>query len=122
MLLLLHDPRAAGNGFAPLPDHDHARVRTVELPEGRASLFHPDAHTAAVMLELDPDALGVELPSPAYGGYAAGRTLSAALARLFPAGAWPGGEAPRPIEARLWVVWSPGSDVLLGRLFGPLGY
>jgi|GEM_PF-37713 len=120
MLLILHDP--AGSGFTRPPDHDPAAVRAVDLPEGRATLFHPDPRTAAVMLELDPDALGAELPSPGYGGYAAGRTLGAALARLFPADARPGAEAPRPIEARLSVVWCPGGEPVLARLFGPLGY
>ncbi|HYH81631.1 MAG TPA: methyltransferase [Longimicrobium sp.] len=120
MLLILRLLEAPEGSFADLAGFNPGAVRSVEIHGGRAHLFHPAPKTAAVMLELDPLAVGAELSSPRYGGYAAGGILATAFGLLLTA---PGGDdQPRAVEARLPVLWCPAGEAVLTRLFGPLGY
>lgn len=118
-----------------------ARAHAFELPFGTAHVFYPvataDRCTAALLLDIDPIAL-VRRPAGAPAAaqeyvndrpYAASSFLSVAISRVF--GSALGGRSadrpelvdePLPLTARLGAVACRGGEVLLHRLFEPLGY
>lgn len=122
--------------------HKHpARVQEVELSFGKAHVFYPEASaercTAALLLEVDPVGLvrgrgDGEGTLDAYVNdrpYVASSFMSVAIARVF--GTALAGrcqdrpelvERPLPLVARLSVLPCRGGEVLLRRLFEPLGY
>jgi len=132
-------PSATDLGFLL---HKHpARVQEVELSFGKAHVFYPEASavrcTAALMLEVDP--VGLVRGRGDGGGtldayvndrpYVASSFMSVAIARVF--GTALAGrcqerpelvERPLPLVARLSVLPCRGGEVLLRRLFEPLGY
>jgi SAM-dependent methyltransferase len=122
MLLTLRTTDRPQAGFARAPGHPPGEVRSVELPAGRAYLFHPAADAAAVLVELDPVALRAGAgPFPGYAPYAASGLLGTALGRLLAPALAADDDEPRAVEARVWVLACPDVSVLT-RLFEPLGY
>jgi 3' terminal RNA ribose 2'-O-methyltransferase Hen1 len=125
--------------------HKHpARAQSFDLSFGRAHVVYPEAGddrcTAALILDIDPVGLVRGRRGPAGEGgllnqyvndrpYVASSFLSVALSNVF-ASAMAGrskerpelAEASIPLEARLSVVPCRGGEILLRRLFEPLGY
>jgi 3' terminal RNA ribose 2'-O-methyltransferase Hen1 len=120
------------------------RVHSSEQAFGRAHVFYPEATpercTAALLLEIDPIGLVRNRRGPsgeAYAleeyvndrPYAASSFLSVAIARTFGT-AMTGRSKERqgvadttlPLEARITVLPCRGGEILLYRLFEPLGY
>ncbi|HWK88490.1 MAG TPA: methyltransferase domain-containing protein, partial [Longimicrobium sp.] len=114
MLLTLRplEPPAAGTVRTP------GEVRTVELPGGRAHLFHPGPDEVAVMVEPDP----AGLPFPERGARPRTELLAAAAGALLPAALGEDGGEPRAVEVWFPVLASPEGEVAFTRLFAPLGY
>ena len=120
------------------------RIHAAEQAFGKTYVFYPEANadvcTAALLLEIDPIGLVRNRRGPsgeAYAleeyvndrPYAASSFLSVAIARTF--GTTMTGRSkerqeladmPLPLEARLAVVPCRGGELLLRRLFEPLGY
>ncbi len=116
-----------------------ARVQSFALTFGEAQVFYPEATnercTAALLLEIDP----VALVRVRHGGaleqyvndrpYVASSFLSVAIAQVF-GSALAGTRRDRPalaetaipLHAKLAVVPCRGGELLLRRLFEPLGY
>jgi 3' terminal RNA ribose 2'-O-methyltransferase Hen1 len=139
MLLTITTTHSPAIELGYLLHKNPASFQTAKLPFGQAHVFFPEASddrcTAAVLLDVDP----VALVRRSDGGslrqyvndrsYVASSLMSVALARLF--GTAMGGrskERPElaaseiPLEARIPVIAARGDDVLVERLFGPLGY
>ena len=121
-----------------------ARPQAFELSVGRAHVFYPEATadrcTAALLLDVDPVGLVRNRRGPAGDGfslqqyvndrpYAASSFLSVAISQVF-GSALSGGSkerpelarTPIPLAARLSVLPCRGGEMLLRRLFEPLGY
>ncbi len=125
--------------------HKHPdRVQSVALAMGRAHIFYPESSeektTAALLLDIDPIALvrGARLSGKGFSlgqyvndrPYAASSFLSVALSTAFST-AMNGRcaarpelvEQPLPFAVRLSVLPAPrGGELLIRRLFEPLGY
>jgi len=129
--------------------HKHpGRAQAFELPVGRAHVFYPEATsqtcTAALLLEVDPIGLirGRKLSGPASMShfindrpYAASSLLAVALGRVFRTALAGRCEhrpelvgTPLPLRIEIPALSTgvrpgePGDDVLLRRLFEPLGW
>lgn len=134
-----HEP-ATDLGF--LLHKNPARAQTFDESFGRAHVFYPEASatrcTAALLLDIDPVGLvrgsgqSVSGPLDQYVNdrpYVASSFLSVAIAGVFRSAL--GGQSKErpelaasaiPLEARIAVVASRGGEVVLRRLFEPLGY
>ena len=142
MLLEITSTASPATDLGYLLYKNPANVRSVDLAFGRAHVFYPDATeercTAALLVEVDPIGLvrrgrGRSAFSLAEyvndRPYVASSFLSVALSNVF-ASAMAGrskerpalADASIPLEARLSVVPCRGGEVLLRRLFEPLGY
>lgn len=134
-----HEP-ATDLGF--LLHKNPARAQTFNESFGRAHVFYPEASptkcTVALLLDVDPVGL-VRGSGQAESGpldqyvndrpYVASSFLSVAIASVFRSAL--GGQSKErpelaasaiPLEARIAVVSSRGGEILLRRLFEPLGY
>jgi 3' terminal RNA ribose 2'-O-methyltransferase Hen1 len=125
--------------------HKHpSRVQSFDLPFGQVHIFYPEASvercTAALLLDIDPVGLVRRGGGPAGEGqalgqyvndrpYVASSFLSVAIAQVF--GSALGGRSKDrpelantaiPLRARLAVLPCRGGELLLRRLFEPLGY
>ena len=125
--------------------HKHpARVQTFDLSFGQAHVFYPDAGpercTAALLLDIDPLHLTRRRHTPAGHDfllqpyvndrpYVTSSLLSVAIAEVF--GTALGGRCqarpelaatPLPLQVRLAVLPCSGGELVLRRLFEPLGY
>jgi 3' terminal RNA ribose 2'-O-methyltransferase Hen1 len=120
-----------------------ARLQTFVLPFGQAHVFYPEANnqlcTAALLLDVDPVGLargrpnvGAESQSNRYVNdrpYTSSSLMSVAIARVF-GSAMAGksrerqvlADSPLPLQAKVSVVPCADGEVLLRRLFEPLGY
>jgi 3' terminal RNA ribose 2'-O-methyltransferase Hen1 len=144
MLLTISTTHNPATDLGHLLRKNPARVQSVDLSFGRAHVFYPEASdercTAALLLDVDPVALGRGRQGPAGEGgalaqyvndrpYVASSFLSVAIARVF--GSALGGrsaerpelaDTPIPLTVRLAVLPVRGGEPLLRRLFEPLGY
>ena len=125
--------------------HKHpARLQTFDLSCGQAHVFYPKAGpercTATLLLDIDPLQLAQKRHAPASHDfllqphvndrpYVASSFLSVAIGEVFGTAlsgrcqARPALAArPLPLEARLAVLPCSGAEVVLRRLFEPLGY
>lgn len=141
MLLTISTTHAPANDLGYLLHKHPARVQSFDLAFGRAHVFYPHADetrcTAALLLDVDPIKL-VRRDSP--GGfaleqyvndrpYAASSFLSVAIAQVYTS-ALNGRskeraalvETPIPLEVVISALPCRGGEVLLHRLFAPLGY
>jgi 3' terminal RNA ribose 2'-O-methyltransferase Hen1 len=144
MLLTITSTHAPATDLGFLLHKRPDRAQSFELPFGAAHVFYPEATaercTAALLLDVDPVGLVRRRggPSGADGlldqyvndrPYVASSFLSVAVARVF-GSALAGrcadrpelAETPLPLMARLAALPCRGGDVLLRRLFEPLGY
>jgi 3' terminal RNA ribose 2'-O-methyltransferase Hen1 len=144
MLLTITTTAKPATDLGFLLHKNPAAVRSVDLSFGRAHVFYPEATedrcTAALMLEVDPVALvrgrvgagGEGATVDQYVNdrpYAASSFLSVAIAQVF--GTALGGRskdrpelaaAAIPLEARIAPLPCRGGEMILRRLFEPLGY
>src|SRR6202022_1998076 len=144
MLLTITTTHQPATDLGYLLHKNPGRVRPAELSMGKAHVFYPEASpercTAALLLEVDPIALGRQRKGP--GGdagtlkhyaddrpYVASSFLSVAIAQVF--GSAMGGrskdraelaQAPIPLEAKIAVLPCRGGEPLLRRIFEPVGY
>ncbi|HZL36841.1 MAG TPA: 3' terminal RNA ribose 2'-O-methyltransferase Hen1 [Tepidisphaeraceae bacterium] len=144
MLLTITTTHRPATDLGYLLHKNPARPQSFELSFGQAHVFYPeaDAHrcTAALLLDVDPVGLVRNRRGPGGEGfsleqyvndrpYAANSFLSVAIAQVF-GSALSGGskerpelaKTPIPLTARLAVVPCRGGEVLLRKLFEPLGY
>ena len=144
MLLTITTTHRPATDLGFLLHKNPARAQTFTLSFGRAHVVYPEAGadrcTAALILDIDPVGLVRGRRGPAGEGglltqyvndrpYVASSFLSVALSHVF-ASAMAGrskdrpalADASLPLEARLSVVPCRGGEVLLRRLFEPLGY
>jgi 3' terminal RNA ribose 2'-O-methyltransferase Hen1 len=144
MLLTVSTTHRPATDLGYLLAKNPARCQTFSLSVGKAHVFYPvareDLCTAALLLDLDP--VGLVRGSGRQGGdggllsqyvndrpYVASSFMSVAIARVF-GSALKGAsaerpelaETPIPLEAVLPVVPCHGGELLLRRLFEPLGY
>src|SRR6202162_503498 len=143
LLTLTPTPQPAAD-LGYLLHKNPGRLQTAELSMGKAHVFYPEASparcTAALLLEVDPVALVRNRKGP--GGDAgtlkqyvndrpcvAPSFLSVAIAQIF--GSAMGerskdrpelAETPIPLEARIAVLPCRGGELLLRRIFEPVGY
>lgn len=142
MLLTLTTTRQPATDLGYLLQKHPGKVQTFDVPGGAAHVFYPEATetrtTAALLLDLDPvglvrrDTRGGDFALEAYVNdrpYVTSSWLATAISGVFasalngncrdkpdlPNEAW-------PFVARLPVVSVRGGEVLLGKLFEPLGY
>ena len=144
MLLTITTTRRPATDLGFLLHKNPARAQSFDLSFGRAHVVYPEAGedrcTAALVLDIDPVGLVRGRRGPAGEGglltqyvndrpYVASSFLSVALSNVF-ASAMAGrskerpalADASIPLEARLSVVPCRGGEILLRRLFEPLGY
>ena len=144
MLLTITTSHRPATDLGFLLHKNPARAQSFDLSFGRAHVVYPEAGddrcTAALILDIDPVGLVRGRRGPAGDGglltqyvndrpYVASSFLSVALSNVF-ASAMAGrskerpalADASIPLEARLSVVPCRGGEVLLRRLFEPLGY
>jgi len=144
MLLTITTSHRPATDLGFLLHKNPARAQSFDLSFGRAHVVYPEAGddrcTAALILDIDPVGLVRGRRGPAGEGglltqyvndrpYVASSFLSVALSNVF-ASAMAGrskerpalAESSIPLEARLSVVPCRGGEVLLRRLFEPLGY
>ena len=144
MLLTITTSHRPATDLGFLLHKNPARAQSFDLSFGRAHVVYPEAGddrcTAALILDIDPVGLVRGRRGPAGEGglltqyvndrpYVASSFLSVALSNVF-ASAMAGrskerpalADASIPLEARLSVVPCRGGEVLLRRLFEPLGY
>ena len=144
MLLTITTTHRPATDLGFLLHKNPARAQSFDLSFGRAHVVYPEAGedrcTAALVLDIDPVGLVRGRRGPAGEGglltqyvndrpYVASSFLSVALSNVF-ASAMAGrskerpalAEASIPLEARLSVVPCRGGEILLRRLFEPLGY
>jgi 3' terminal RNA ribose 2'-O-methyltransferase Hen1 len=144
MLLTITTTHRPASDLGYLLHKNPARPQSFELSVGQAHVFYPvvgeDCCTAALLLEIDPVGLVRNRRGPAGEGfsleqyvndrpYAASSFLSVAIAQVF--GSALSGNSkeraelaatPIPLLARLSVVPCRGGEILLRKLFEPLGY
>src|SRR4051812_2408763 len=144
MLLTISTTHRPATDLGFLLYKNPARVQSFDLTFGRAHVFYPradeDGCTAALLLDVDPIGLVRNRRGPAGEGfsleqyvndrpYAASSFLAVAIAQVF--GSALAGSSkerpelartPIPLTARLSVVPCRGGEVLLRKLFEPLGY
>ena len=144
MLLTLTTTHTPATDLGYLLHKNPTRPQTFELAFGTAHVFYPEASaercTAALMLEIDPIGLVRNRRGPAGEGfsleqyvndrpYVASSFLSVAISQVF--GSALSGtsrerpdlvQSPIPLSARLSVVPCRGGEILLRKLFEPLGY
>jgi len=116
MLLTLRSPGLFA-GVRP-PGRAPGAARTLELPGGRAHLFHPGPDEVAVMVEPDP----AGLPFPERVAFPPAALLAAAAGALLPAAFAGNAGEPREVEVRLPLLASPEGEVAFTRVFEPLRY
>jgi 3' terminal RNA ribose 2'-O-methyltransferase Hen1 len=144
MLLTLTTTFSPATDLGYLLHKNPARPQSFDLSFGRALVFYPEAGphrcTAALLLEIDPIGLVRNRRGPSGEGfsleqyvndrpYAASSFLAVAIAQVF-SSALSGTSrerpelvnTPIPLSARLSVVPCRGGEILLRRLFEPLGY
>ena len=144
MLLTITTSHRPATDLGFLLHKNPARAQSFDLSFGRAHVVYPEAGddrcTAALILDIDPVGLVRGRRGPAGEGglltqyvndrpYVASSFLSVALSNVF-ASAMAGrskerpalAESSIPLEERLSVVPCRGGEVLLRRLFEPLGY
>ena len=144
MLLTITTTHPPATDLGYLLHKNPARAQSFDLSFGRAHVVYPDASeercTVALILDIDPVGLVRGRRGPAGEGgllgqyvndrpYVASSFLSVAISNVF-ASAMAGrskerpelAEAAIPLEARLSVVPCRGGEMLLRRLFEPLGY
>jgi 3' terminal RNA ribose 2'-O-methyltransferase Hen1 len=138
MLLTITSTTAPATDLGYLLHKNPARIQSFELRFGKAHVFYPEATaercTAALLLDLDPVHLvrGQQSSLEQYVNdrlYVASSFLSVALAQVF-GSALSGQSKERqvladtalPLTARLAVVQCRGGELILRRLFEPLGY
>lgn len=144
MLLSISTTHRPATDLGFLLHKNPANVRTVEFPFGPAHVFYPEASEerciATVLVEIDPVGLVRNRKGPAGEGFAlahyvndrpyvASSFMSVVLAKLFGT-AMAGRSKDRPdlpnrtlpLEARIPVLPCRGGEVILRRLFEPLGY
>ena len=144
MLLTITNTSSPATDLGYLLHKSPFRAHVFDLAFGKAHVFYPEAEenrcTAALLLEIDPVGLVRGRKGPAGEGraleqyvndrpYVASSFLSVAIAELFgPTLSGRSKERPElaarelPLEARLSVLPCRGGEVLLRRLFEPLGY
>lgn len=144
MLLTITTTHRPATDLGYLLHKNPARSQAFDLSFGRAHVFYPEAGedrcTAALLLDVDPVGLVRNGRGPAGEGfalqqyvndrpYAASSFLSVAIAQVFGSalsGACkerPGlATTPIPLVARLAVLPCRGGEMLLRKLFEPLGY
>jgi SAM-dependent methyltransferase len=115
MLLTLRLPELPAGSVARPPG---TAVRTVELPGGRAHLFHPHPDELAVMVEADP----AGRPFPERGARPRMELLAAAAGGLLPTALGGDDGEPHAVEVRFPALASPEGEAAFTRLFAPLGY
>jgi 3' terminal RNA ribose 2'-O-methyltransferase Hen1 len=144
MLLTLTTTHSPAGDLGYLLHKNPKRPQSFELAFGTAHVFYPHVSeercTAALLLEIDPVGLVRNRRGPAGEGfsleqyvndrpYVASSLLSVAIAQVF-GSALSGtsrerpelARTPIPLTARLSAVPCRGGEVLLRRLFEPLGY
>jgi 3' terminal RNA ribose 2'-O-methyltransferase Hen1 len=144
MLLTLTTTHRPATDLGYLLYKNPAKLQTFELNFGRAHVFYPEANddrcTAALLLEVDPVGLVRNRRGPSGEGfsleqyvndrpYAASSFLSVAIAEVF-GSALSGKSRERPdlvtqklpFIARVPVLPCRGGEMLLRKLFEPLGY
>jgi 3' terminal RNA ribose 2'-O-methyltransferase Hen1 len=141
MILTITNVRAPATDLGYLLHKNPARSQTFELPWGTAWVFYPEVGTerctAALLLDIDPVALVRRRPSPRGAlaqyvndrPYVASSFMSVAIARILGSALRGRSEerpelaqTPLPLEARLAALPCRGGEVLLRKLFEPLGY
>jgi 3' terminal RNA ribose 2'-O-methyltransferase Hen1 len=144
MLLTISTTHAPATDLGYLLHKHPDRCQSFDLAFGKAHVFYPtagdDCCTAALLLDVDPVGMVRNRRGPAGEGFhlrqyvndrpfVASSLMSVAIARVF--GSALSGrceqrselvEQPMPLTAKLSVVPCRGGDVLLRRLFEPLGY
>jgi 3' terminal RNA ribose 2'-O-methyltransferase Hen1 len=144
MLLTISTTHAPATDLGYLLHKNPARPQSFELSFGRAHVFYTEATdaacTAALLLDVDPVGLVRGRKGPPGEGfsleqyvndrpYVASSFLSVAIAQVF--GSALSGhsrerpelvDTPLPLTARLSVLPCRGGELLLRRLFQPLGY
>ena len=144
MLLTLSTTHAPATDLGYLLHKHPDRCQSFDLAFGKAHVFYPEASeqrsTAALLLDVDPIGLVRNRRGPAGAGfllqqyvndrpYVASSLMSVAISRVF--GSALSGrceerselvEQPIPLTAKLSVVPCRGGEVILRRLFEPLGY
>jgi len=137
MLLALSTTHTPATDLGFLLHKNPDRVQTFDLSFGQAHVFYPDASadrcTAVLLLDVDPVRLvrGSDLDIQYVNDrpYVASSFLSVAIAEVF-SSALAGrskerpelAAAPMPLTASLTALPCLGGEVLLRRLFEPLGY
>lgn len=144
MLLTITSTAAPATDLGYLLHKNPSRLQSFPLSFGQAHVFYPEASsercTAALLLDVDTVALVRNRRGPSGEGgtldqyvndrpYVASSFLSVAIARVL-GSALSGKSKDRPqltearmsLEAKISVLPSRGGEVLLRRLFEPLGY
>jgi len=141
MILEISTTRRPATDLGYLLHKNPARLQSFEMSFGNAHVFYPvatvDLCTVALLLDVDPVGLvrrpaGAATLAQEYVNdrpYVASSFLSVALSRVF-GSALKGQSTERPqladsalpLEARLAVLPCRGGEMLLRRLFEPLGY
>ena len=144
MLLTISYTRKPATDLGYLLHKSPFRVHSFEQAFGKTHVFYPETTpercTAALLLEIDPIGLVRNRRGPSGEAhaleeyvndrpYAASSFLSVAIARTFGT-AMTGkskerqelADTPLPLEARMTVLPCRGGELLLRRLFEPLGY
>ena len=144
MLLTLTTTHPPATDLGFLLHKNPGRAQSFDLSVGQAHVFYPKADdqvcTAALLLEIDPVGLVRNRSGPAGEGfslqqyvndrpYAASSFLAVGIAQVF-SSALAGtskerpelAKMPIPLTARISVVPCRGGEVLLRKLFEPLGY
>jgi 3' terminal RNA ribose 2'-O-methyltransferase Hen1 len=144
MLLTITASFSPATDLGYLLHKNPSRAQSMDLGFGKAHVFYPEINpercTAALLVEVDPIALVRGRRGPAGSDrkleeyvndrpYAASSFLSVAMARVF-ASAMAGSSKERPelaarelpLEAHLAALPCHGGEILLRRLFEPLGY
>jgi len=144
MLLTISTTHAPAGDLGYLLHKHPARCQSFDLPFGKAHVFYPEAGddrcTAALLLDVDPVGMVRNRRGPAGDGFmlqsyvndrpfVASSLMSVAIARVF--GSAMSGrceerseliEQPIPLTAKISVLPCRGGELVLRRLFEPLGY
>lgn len=144
MLLTISTTHAPATDLGFLLHKNPARPQSVDLSFGRAHVFYPHASeelcTAAILLDVDPVGLVRNRRGPDGEGFSLGQYvndrpyvassfLSVAIAQVL--GSALGGTSrerpelattPIPLVAKISVLPCRGGEILLRKLFEPLGY
>ncbi len=144
MLLTLTTTHSPATDLGYLLHKNPARLQSFDLSVGKATVFYPEADvdrcTAALLLDIDPVGLVRSRKGPAGEGfslgqyvndrpYAASSFLAVAIAQVY-SSALAGTSRDRPelaktaipLTAKISVMPCRGGEILLRRLFEPLGY